>query len=378
MSVVLIMLMMIAIGAIIGGMTNFLAIKMLFKPYKALYIGKWKVPFTPGLIPKRQEELAEQLGKLVTNHLVTADAISDKLKESSLQAQTTTMIHDRLNEYLKHDQKTISLLQQFHEGLSVESIENTVKQKVHDELTNLYDENQSRTLNDVLPDDLKDAIDQQLPLAAKYILQQVDDYINSREGQNKLSESASSFLSTQGFLGSMVSSYLGEEGLVEKITPAINQFIRSHDTEETVETLIRAEWLKWQHTELSVIRDRFFDDTLEEKVSDYLLNHLNVEQYLNEPISTWYNQFEHGITSRVIPNAVEMLFDQLAGKVPDIMETFNIAGMVQKEVNQFDVARLEKMVLEITKREFNMITYLGAVLGGTIGFVQGIIVLFIS
>ncbi|MDV2583417.1 DUF445 domain-containing protein [Alkalibacillus haloalkaliphilus] len=378
MNVVLIMLMMIAIGAIIGGMTNFLAIKMLFKPYKALYIGKWKVPFTPGLIPKRQEELAEQLGNLVTNHLVTADAISDKLKDSSLQAQVTTMIHDRLKEYLKHDPKTLSLLQQFHDDLSVESIENTVKQKVLNELTSLYDENQSRTLSDVLPDDLKESIDRQLPLAAKYILQQVDDYINSREGQNKLSESASSFLATQGFLGSMVSSYLGEEGLVEKITPAINQFIRSNDTEETVETLLRAEWLKWQHTELSVIRERFFDDTLEEKVSDYLLNHLNVEQYLNEPISTWYHQFEHAITSRVIPNTVEMLFDQLVGKVKQIMETFNIAGMVQKEVNQFDVARLEKMVLEITKREFNMITYLGAVLGGTIGFVQGIIVLFIS
>ncbi|MDQ0351658.1 uncharacterized membrane protein YheB (UPF0754 family) [Alkalibacillus filiformis] len=378
MSVVMIMLMMIAIGAIIGGMTNFLAIKMLFKPYKALYIGKWKVPFTPGLIPKRQEELAEQLGSLVTNHLVTADAISDKLKDSSLQAQVTTMIHDRLKEYLKQDPQTIGLLQQFHEDLSVESIENTVKQKVHDGLTNLYDENQSRTLSDVLPDDLKESIDRQLPLAAKYILQQVDDYINSREGQNKLSESASSFLATQGFLGSMVSSYLGEEGLVEKITPAINQFIRSNDTEETVETLLRAEWLKWQHKELSVIRERFFDDTLEEKVSDYLLNHLNVEQYLNQPISKWYHQFEHEIISRVIPNAVELLFDQLAGKVKQIMETFNIAGMVQKEVNQFDVARLEKMVLEITKREFNMITYLGAVLGGTIGFVQGIIVLFIS
>ena len=46
------------IGALIGGITNHLAIKMLFRPHEAKYIGSWRVPFTPGLIPKRRDELA--------------------------------------------------------------------------------------------------------------------------------------------------------------------------------------------------------------------------------------------------------------------------------------------------------------------------------
>ena len=39
------------IGGVIGYITNDLAIKMLFRPYKAVYIGAWRVPFTPGIVP---------------------------------------------------------------------------------------------------------------------------------------------------------------------------------------------------------------------------------------------------------------------------------------------------------------------------------------
>ena len=44
---------------------------MLFRPHRPIYIGKFQVPFTPGLIPKRRDELAVQLGKMVVEHLLT-------------------------------------------------------------------------------------------------------------------------------------------------------------------------------------------------------------------------------------------------------------------------------------------------------------------
>ncbi len=34
---------------------------MLFRPYRALYIGKRRLPFTPGLIPRNQERLAKRV-----------------------------------------------------------------------------------------------------------------------------------------------------------------------------------------------------------------------------------------------------------------------------------------------------------------------------
>ncbi len=60
------------LGAVIGYFTNFIAVKMLFRPKKAKYIGKMRLPFTPGLIPKRKSALAHALGNAVATRLVTA------------------------------------------------------------------------------------------------------------------------------------------------------------------------------------------------------------------------------------------------------------------------------------------------------------------
>ena len=72
MNIWLSMLTTTGLGAIIGGFTNHLAIKMLFRPHRPIYIGKFQVPFTPGLIPKRRDELAVQLGKMSCRTFVNA------------------------------------------------------------------------------------------------------------------------------------------------------------------------------------------------------------------------------------------------------------------------------------------------------------------
>ena len=53
----LVILFMVVVGAVIGGVTNVIAIRMLFHPFKPYYIFKMRIPFTPGLIPKRREKL---------------------------------------------------------------------------------------------------------------------------------------------------------------------------------------------------------------------------------------------------------------------------------------------------------------------------------
>ena len=53
------------IGAVIGAFTNFIAIKMLFRPLTEKRIGRFRIPLTPGVIPKHQKELAESLSRTV-------------------------------------------------------------------------------------------------------------------------------------------------------------------------------------------------------------------------------------------------------------------------------------------------------------------------
>ncbi len=67
------------IGASIGYVTNSIAIKMLFKPYKAWKVIGLKVPFTPGVIPKHREELARNIGNMVGNLLLNEETLNKQL-----------------------------------------------------------------------------------------------------------------------------------------------------------------------------------------------------------------------------------------------------------------------------------------------------------
>lgn len=67
------------IGAAIGLFTNWIAVKMLFRPRKALYIGKLHIPFTPGVIPRRQPALAKAFGRMVSQGLVRKEDLRASL-----------------------------------------------------------------------------------------------------------------------------------------------------------------------------------------------------------------------------------------------------------------------------------------------------------
>jgi uncharacterized membrane protein YheB (UPF0754 family) len=79
------------IGALIGYFTNWLAVKMLFRPYYPKKIGRLKVPFTPGIIPKRKPALAKAVGKAVGEELLTKDDI--------VKAMTGGQAKDKICEY---------------------------------------------------------------------------------------------------------------------------------------------------------------------------------------------------------------------------------------------------------------------------------------
>jgi uncharacterized membrane protein YheB (UPF0754 family) len=51
-------------GAIIGYFTNMLAIQMLFRPYRKWYLWKIPIPLTPGLIPKKREDITQKIAQV--------------------------------------------------------------------------------------------------------------------------------------------------------------------------------------------------------------------------------------------------------------------------------------------------------------------------
>jgi uncharacterized membrane protein YheB (UPF0754 family) len=65
------------LGGIIGYFTNDIAIKMLFRPYRAIYIAGRRVPFTPGLIPRNQERLALNISNTIMGSLLTPEELQN-------------------------------------------------------------------------------------------------------------------------------------------------------------------------------------------------------------------------------------------------------------------------------------------------------------
>nr|WP_174762917.1 DUF445 family protein [Anabaena sp. UHCC 0187] len=65
------------LGGVIGYYTNDIAIKMLFRPYKAIYILGRKLPFTPGLIPSNQERLGQNIANAIMKSLLTPEEMQN-------------------------------------------------------------------------------------------------------------------------------------------------------------------------------------------------------------------------------------------------------------------------------------------------------------
>lgn len=80
------------IGAAIGYFTNYIAVKMLFRPLYPVYLGKWQLPFTPGIIPKGRERLAKAVGEAVGEVLLTKKDFEQLLLSEQMQETVKNQI----------------------------------------------------------------------------------------------------------------------------------------------------------------------------------------------------------------------------------------------------------------------------------------------
>ena len=68
-----------AVGAVIGYFTNYIAIRMLFRPHQPKYFMGIHIPFTPGIIPKEKSRIATSIGKAVSENLMNREVLEKSL-----------------------------------------------------------------------------------------------------------------------------------------------------------------------------------------------------------------------------------------------------------------------------------------------------------
>lgn len=84
MNLILNFFIMVTVGIIIGWFTNYLAIKLLFRPYKEIRLPFYKIQ---GLIPKNRERISLNIAEVIEKELISADFVADKLKNSNMNEE---------------------------------------------------------------------------------------------------------------------------------------------------------------------------------------------------------------------------------------------------------------------------------------------------
>ena len=80
------------IGAFIGYCTNYIAVKMLFHPYKEVKLFGWTLPFTPGVIPKNKPRLARAIGRAVADVLLTKEDLAGLITDTAIDSAGTALV----------------------------------------------------------------------------------------------------------------------------------------------------------------------------------------------------------------------------------------------------------------------------------------------
>ena len=84
---------MVSVGTLIGWFTNYLAIKLLFRPYKEVNLLFFKIQ---GLIPKRRDEIAENISEVVEKELISLDDIAEKFQNSEFNEEMIDELLDKI------------------------------------------------------------------------------------------------------------------------------------------------------------------------------------------------------------------------------------------------------------------------------------------
>ena len=140
------LLIMIFISATIGWITNWVAIKMLFRPHKEINFGLFKIQ---GLIPKRRAEIGSGIANIIQNELISVKDVISNIDREEFSKRLDSSIDKVLEKNLKAKVKEkFPILQMFFTDRMAKDVSNTIKdiimenqEKIFEIFSNYAEEN---------------------------------------------------------------------------------------------------------------------------------------------------------------------------------------------------------------------------------------------
>ena len=372
----------ILLASCVGFYTNFIAIKMLFRPREITAFGR------QGLIPRKQPELAERLGEGINEHFFNVPEIREYIDQNDLLPKASSALKIYLDRTLQERE-----IQQLLTTWLIKAVDRHADE-IHHFLVKVADRNLpkliaentdlaklARQLSDYIEGqihsgdiNLEQVVDkfteiaaENIPDLARWLHEQFEDY-NANQGVIK--RNFVSFLKW--------SSDIDEASLKDQMFHLIStqEFRQAvYDFSERMALSLR-DYLETdkgmeQLSALSEQLNRYLIDKAREEGVPYIINW--IKDWLETP-QAW--QAIDRFTEAGIDMGTEALDsyvhsprfnDDIELGLGKLLKYFNIQDLISQKVMQLDSNRLESLVLSASREHLAAIEVLGGILGAFAG-----------
>lgn len=396
------LVLFVGVGAVIGGSTNMIAIRMLFRPYKPIYIGSFRLPFTPGVIPSKHDEIAGKVAMAITDYIITPEVITGALTKTGFQSSIKATLLKSWHK-LADNQTPISnfldnmgiqradISAYLAKSISRQLIKANNPAFIADKLTELVEHYGDYQISELIPESLANAIESNIDKAVVSLQKYLANHLQEETTKETLTNVIEEFLASRNFLiRGFLSGLLSQEGLRDQIIDKIEEVIRSESLRKHFQRYLRDEYGKivtstvdyytvsyqdeYEHLHDLVSRSlhKLIQQNLhQDHFQDMLVEEIDkiVQIIYKQPLSKVYKLADPYIETS-IDWAGDRALDYLANNMDDLLANINLVDMITDQVISFDPATLEVIILQVAKRELYYITLLGFLLGGMIGVIQ--------
>jgi uncharacterized membrane protein YheB (UPF0754 family) len=365
----------VVVATIHGYGAAWLAVRMLFRPYRAIKIFGVTI-FPQGMIPRHRDRMATAIGNAVGNELVSQETIVNALfgEKQFLRNKVEGLVNSYAADLLNQDFP--SLLEALPTGIreifldSVSSVQiklgnyvvSTLKSETTAEAVREFVDKQADKL---LARRVSETLDEETFMQALgFVETRVRDILHERAVAQRINDFVSARVddvaNTQTSLGEMFTpefvSFFRERvsAQIQPIVHELAQIATSNRTKTQIASLIKTEIGDYYkqlpfYQKMFVSRDRLFrevDDlvntTLPRKIEETLRGEVfaaEAENFLNSTIDTWLVKPLPELVGQIAPEKLESLKEQIAGTLLKLVQS----GEMQQSLSAYLTDTLQKI-----------------------------------
>ncbi|EHJ06656.1 hypothetical protein SS7213T_13272, partial [Staphylococcus simiae CCM 7213 = CCUG 51256] len=238
-----------------------------------------------------------------------------------------------------------------------------------------YKNHQAKQLVNLIPETIQTAIDNKVEEATDLLCDRARKYLSSERGTKDINDMIDTFFNEKGRIIGMLQMFMTKESIADRIQQKLIRLTSHPKAKAIATTVIHNEYQELKRKQLNeVITEQQFAE-----ISEVSANYIS---------DTIYQQ-SHRSLQQMIPNVIDyleqhlvqqlttMITSQLSKHLSSIMKKVNLRGLVEEQINTFDLDYIEKLIIEIADKELKLIMSLGFILGGIIGLFQGLVAIFV-